>query len=131
MLNNCVFMGRLTRDPEVKITPSGKAVANFTIAVDRNTSVKATDFIPCVAWEKTAELIGHKFAKGSLIALEGSMQGREYQAQDGTKRRVLELLVHRMHFTGEGWGERGAKAQIDQLPAGVEVMDGDDEDLPF
>ena len=98
-------MGRITTDLELKKTSSGISVTSFSIAVDR-TYVKQgeerkTDFINCVAWNKQAEFICKYFGKGSLIAIEGEIQTRQYQAKDGSNRHITEVVVSGVSFTGE------------------------------
>lgn len=86
-MNKAILLGRLTKAPEIKYTQSGKAVASFTLAIDRRKGAngeKQADFIACVAWEKTAETIGNYCAKGQQIAVEGRIQSRSYEAQDGS-----------------------------------------------
>ena len=88
-MNHFVGIGCLTRDPEVRYTQSGKACAKFTLAIDRRKSTdgnQQADFIPCVAWEKTAEVISQYTGKGRKIAVEGRIQTRSYDANDGSKR---------------------------------------------
>ena len=97
MLNRVILMGRITTDLELKKTSSGISVTSFSIAVDR-TYVKQgeerkTDFINCVAWNKQAEFICKYFGKGSLIAIEGEIQTRQYQAKDGSNRHITEVVV--------------------------------------
>ena len=87
-MNHFVGIGRLTRDPEVRYTQSGKAYAKFTLAIDRRKSSdgnQQADFIPCVAWEKTAEVISQYCTKGKKIAVEGRIQTRSYEANDGSR----------------------------------------------
>jgi single-strand DNA-binding protein len=105
MLNRVILMGRLTSDPELKTTPSGVSVTSFSIAVDR-TYVKSgeerkADFFNIVCWRNTAEFVCRFFGKGSLIALEGQLQSRSYQAKDGTNRYVVEVVADNVSFTGE------------------------------
>lgn len=105
MLNKVILMGRITTDLELKKTSSGISVTSFSIAVDR-TYVKQgeerkTDFINCVAWNKQAEFICKYFGKGSLIAIEGEIQTRQYQAKDGSNRHITEVVVSGVSFTGE------------------------------
>ena len=97
-MNTVALMGRLTADPELKHTPNGIATTSFTIAVDRHTKEKQTDFIHCVAWRQTAELICKYFHKGKMIGLEGSIQTRNYTDQDGNKRNATEVLVENVSF---------------------------------
>lgn len=104
-MNQVILIGRLSRDPEIRYTQSGKAVASFTIAVDRRNRRQAemagqptADFIPCVAWDKLAEVIGNNLAKGRRIGVEGRMQVRSYDANDGSKRYVTEVIVNELEF---------------------------------
>ena len=103
-LNKAIIMGRITHDLEVRQTPSGTAVLQFTVAVDRNYSKdgeKQTDFISCVAWRNTAEFIGRYFGKGRMIAVDGRLQSRTYEDKNGTKHYITELIVENANFTGE------------------------------
>ena len=105
MINHIVLMGRLVADPELKTTTSGLSVTNFRIAVDRNYGKngdeKKSDFIDIVCWRNTAEFVCRYFGKGSLIALEGQLQTRTYQAKDGSNRTVYEVVADNVSFTGE------------------------------
>ena len=104
-LNKSIIMGRITHDLEVRQTPSGTAVLQFTVAVDRNYSKdggeKQTDFINCVAWRQTAEFIGRFWNKGRTIAVDGRLQTRTYEDKNGTKHYITELIVENANFTGE------------------------------
>ncbi|MHB1455787.1 MAG: single-stranded DNA-binding protein [Armatimonadota bacterium] len=96
MVNRVVLVGRLTADPELKYTPSGKAVASFTVAVDRRQNSqgeKETDFIPIVAWQKSAEFASNYLSKGRLVAIDGRLQIRSWVAQDGTRRKTAEVVA--------------------------------------
>ena len=98
-MNKFIGVGRLTQDPEVKYTANGKAVANFTIAVNRqNSKDSAADFIPVQAWEKLAEICGNNLSKGRRVLVEGRLQIRSYEAQDGQKRRVAEIVAQNVEF---------------------------------
>ena len=105
MLNHIVIMGRLTRDPELRRTDSGIAVASFTVAVDRDYAAqgqeKETDFIDCVAWRKTGEFVSNYFTKGSMIVVSGRLQLRSWADKDGGKRRSAEIVADNVYF-GEG-----------------------------
>ena len=105
MLNRVVLMGRLVADPELKTTPSGVSVTSFRIAVDRSYvkqgEERKADFIDVVCWRQTAEFVCRYFGKGSLIAVEGQLQSRTYQAKDGSNRYVVEVMVDNVSFTGE------------------------------
>ena len=100
-MNKWIGKVRLTKDPEVRYTQAGKAVASFTLATDRHTKEgQQADFIPCVAWEKLAEIIGNNLSKGREVLVEGRMQVRSYEAQDGSKRYVTECVINNMEFCG-------------------------------
>jgi single-strand DNA-binding protein len=98
-------MGRLVADPELKTTGSGISVTSFRIAVDRSYvkqgEERKADFIDIVCWRQTAEFVCRYFGKGSMIALEGQLQTRTYQAKDGTNRNVVEVVADNVSFTGE------------------------------
>lgn len=102
MLNQVVIMGRLTRDPELRRTGSGTAVASFTLAVDRDfkgqDGERGTDFIDCVAWRNTAEFISKYFAKGRMMVAVGRLQKRDYENKDGEKRYVTEVVCESAYF---------------------------------
>ena len=99
-MNKVILVGRLAQDPEVKYTQSGKAVSTFSLAVSRRVGQgqESTDFIPIVAWEKLAEIIGNNLTKGRRILVEGRLQIRSYEAQDGQKRRVAEVIAQNIEF---------------------------------
>lgn len=105
MINRVVLMGRLVADPELKTTASGISVTTFRIAVDRSYvksgEERQADFFDIVAWRYTAEFICKHFRKGSLIAIDGSLQSRTYQAKDGSNRYVVEVVADNASFTGE------------------------------
>ena len=102
MLNRIVIIGRLTRDPEMRQTPSGTAVCAFTLAVDRSfksaNGERETDFIPVVVWRQLGETCGRYLAKGKLAAVDGRLQIRTYQAQDGSKRTAAEVVADNVRF---------------------------------
>lgn len=126
MLNHIDIMGRLTRDPELRHTQSQTPVATFTVAVDRDTGDKQTDFIDCVAWNKTAEFVSKYFAKGKLVVVSGRLQMRDWTDREGGKRRNAEILVDRAYFA-ENKGPLEAKSvQADFTELGEE-----DGELPF
>lgn len=95
-MNQVFLVGRLTRDVDLKTTQSGKSVASFSLAVNRSND--EADFVECVAWEKTAELLAQYTGKGSKILAQGSLQGRSYEAKDGTNRKVWEVVVRDISF---------------------------------
>ncbi len=103
MLNHIVIMGRLTRDPELRRTGSGIAVASFTVAVDRDFGgrdggEKETDFIDCVAWRQTGEFVSKYFSKGSMAVVSGRLQIRSWTDKDGNKRRTAEIVADNVYF---------------------------------
>ena len=103
MLNHIVIMGRLTRDPELRRTGSGVAVASFTVAVDRDFGgrdggEKETDFIDCVAWRQTGEFVSKYFTKGRMIVVSGRLQIRSWTDKDGNKRRTAEVVADNVYF---------------------------------
>ena len=123
-MNHFVGIGRLTREPNVKYTQSGKAYASFTLAIDRRRSTdgkQQADFIQCVAWEKTAEIISQYVSKGQKIAVDGRIQTRSYE-QDGRKVYVTEVVVQCM----EGCGSKGESGG-GEFPGRTVA----DEDIPF
>ena len=104
-LNVITIMGRLTRDPELRRTGSGTAVASFCVAVDRDwpskeTGEKETDFIDCVAWRQTGEFVSKYFQKGSLIVVSGRLQIRTWTDKDGNKRKTAEIVADNVYFGG-------------------------------
>ena len=166
MLNRIILMGRLVADPELRQTPNGISVATFRIAVDRNyqsknSNERQTDFISCVAWRQTGEFISHYFAKGRMIAVEGSLQTRSYEDKTGAKRTAYDVVVDQAYFAdsrpggaqggnyqaeGNSYGGYGAAPQQSaprfEEPqrgqslsvgsfGGFEELDTDDGDLPF
>ena len=102
MLNKVILIGRLTKEPELRYTPSGAAVASFTLAVNRTRAnaqgERETDFIPVVVWQKQAENCANYIGKGSLVAVDGRLQVRTYDAKDGTKRWVTEVVAESVRF---------------------------------
>ncbi len=105
MLNRVILMGRIVADPELKTTGTGVSVTSFRIAVDRSYvksgEERKADFFDVVCWRNTAEFVCRYFGKGSLIAVEGQLQSRTYQAKDGTNRYVVEVVADNVSFTGE------------------------------
>ena len=103
MLNHITIMGRLVRDPELRRTGSGIAVASFTVAVDRDFGgrdggEKETDFIDCVAWRQTGEFVSKYFTKGRMIVVSGRLQIRSWNDKDGNKRRTAEVVADNCYF---------------------------------
>lgn len=101
-MNKAIILGRLTKDPEVKSTPNGNSVAQFTVAVDRKyknaDGSKTTDFISCVAWRQVADIIGRYFHKGNRILITGEIQTRTYDDQQGVKHYVTEVIANEVDF---------------------------------
>ena len=113
MLNHITIMGRLTRDPELRRTGSGVAVASFTVAVDRDFSgrdggEKETDFIDCVAWRQTGEFVSKYFTKGRMIVVSGRLQIRSWTDKDGNKRRTAEVVADNCYFGDSKRDEGGS-----------------------
>ncbi|WP_017470650.1 single-stranded DNA-binding protein [Amphibacillus jilinensis] len=144
MLNRVVLVGRLTKDPDLRYTASGKAVANFTIAVNRPFSNqqgdREADFINCVIWNKAAENLANYMSKGSLIGIDGNLQTRNYDGQDGKKVYVTEVLAGSVQFlesknktaSNSGNQNQGSnQPNTNTPPDGAEPIDISDDDLPF
>ncbi len=146
-MNKVVLVGRLARDPELRTTQSGTAVVSFTVACDRRFArqgeERQADFISCVAWNKTAEFISRYFTKGMRIALDGRIQTRSYDDQNGNKRYVTEVVAEDVEFAqskNENAGGYSANAydapHIAAAPQAPSAdIDGfmpvEEEDLPF
>jgi single-strand DNA-binding protein len=131
-INKVILTGRLTRDPEMRHTNNSTPVCNFSIAVDNGYGEnKTTDFINCVAWNKTAEFVEKHFTKGRMIALVGRLSTRTWEGQDGKKNYVTEVTVSEVSFCDskpEGQGAtESTQASDDEF---VTLADADD-DLPF
>ena len=118
MLNIAIIMGRLTRDPELRRTNSGKPVASFTVAVDRDYAPegqeKETDFIECVAWNGTAEFIQKYFTKGSMIVVKGRMQIRGWTDKEGNKRKTAEIVADQVYFGESKKSQEGSNSTQNQ-----------------
>jgi len=101
-MNKVILIGRLTKDPEMRTTPSGVATTSFTVAVNRaftgQNGEREADFLNCVSWRKQAENIAKYCVKGTQVAVEGRIQTRNYDAQDGTKRYVTEIIADNVTF---------------------------------
>ena len=100
-LNRVILIGRLVAAPEMRYTPSGKAVANFRLAVDRRGKNDEADFIPIVAWERLAEICGEFLTKGKLVAIEGRLQTRTYETKDGQKRSAFDIVADDMRVAAQ------------------------------
>lgn len=145
-MNKIILLGRLTRDPEVRYTATGKVACEFTLAVDRpyvnQNEQKEADFITCIAWGKTAEVIGNHVYKGQRLLVEGRLQIRSYDAKDGSKRWVTEVIVNHGEFIERKEQQEQQKNQqknrpgTQQQPPAVEdwtTMGSQifDEEIPF
>ena len=156
MLNHIVLMGRLTRDPELRRTGSGIAVASFTLAVDRDFTAQGaereTDFVDIVAWRNTAEFVSKYFTKGGMAVVSGRLQIRNWQDKEGNKRRSAEVVADNVYF-GDSRRDGAASGGFDQsapsyaapyggasyaapaapaAPASdFSMLEGDDDQLPF
>ena len=155
MLNRAIIMGRVTANPELRQTQGGVSVLSFTVAVDsrftNQNGERQTNFIHCVAWRHTAEFVSKYFVKGQMIAVDGSLQSRNYVDKNGNNRSVLELVVENVSFCGskaENGAVRARNAGSEQSFAsgsnsdgfsvgdvegieGFEDLASDDEDMPF
>ncbi len=132
MLNRVILIGRLTADPELRYTQSGTAVANFRLAVDRpflnQSGEREADFIPIVVWDKQAENCANYLNKGRLVAVDGRLQVRSYDAQDGSRRWVTEVVAQDVRFLD--WGKQSDQEGDSQKTA-AESDDFFIEDVPF
>ncbi len=147
MINTVALMGRLTYDPEIKQTSGGVSVVRFQIACDRNYQKSGTerqaDFIDCVAWRQTAEFVSRYFRKGSMIAVEGSIQTQNYTDKNGNNRKSTEVLANNVSFCGskaETGTANNAFAQPEPAPSYSSadssdfeeiVQEDEEDDLPF
>ena len=141
MLNHITIMGRLTRDPELRRTGSGVAVANFTVACDRDFAgkdggEKETDFIDCVAWRQTGEFVSKYFTKGRMAVVSGRLQIRKWKTDQGENRYATEVVADYVYFgdskPGADTSNAPATTYTATAPANDFVMlDGDDAELPF
>ena len=147
MINNVVLMGRLVATPELRSTGTGVSVASFTIAVDRayakQGEQRQADFIDCVAWRNTAEFITRYFQKGSMIAITGNIQTRNYEDKNGNKRKAVEIVVDSASFcgskaeSGTTGGYSAPAAPAAPAPSFTSGSESDfeeiseDDDLPF
>lgn len=129
MLNCAVIMGRLVADPELRTTPNGISVTSFCVAVDRS-FVKAgeerkADFINVVAWRQTADFVTRYFHKGSMIAVQGSIQTRSYEDKNGNKRTAVEIVADNVSFCGSKSEQGGGNHYEAQQPAAPSYQSGD------
>jgi len=139
MVNRCIFIGRVGRDPELRYTVDGTPVASFSLAVSESWKGKdgnkqeRTEWVNCTAWRKLAEIIGQYVHKGSLVYVEGKMQSREYDGKDGTTKKVTEIVLNDMKMLG-GKGEGGSSSS--SRPAPQRSQDDDtfvpeEDDIPM
>ncbi len=150
MLNRIILMGRLTRDPELRHTQSGIAVASFSLAVERDfnskdSGEKQTDFVDIVAWRNTAEFVSRYFSKGRMAIVEGRLQIRPWEDRDGNKRRSAEVVADNIYFGDSKRSEDGSSSTGGYAPQTSErqtytapqtqsdfaEIDDDESDLPF
>ena len=145
-MNKVILIGRLTKDPELRYTQTGKAVCNFTLAVDRpftTSGEREADFVPCVVWNKPAENVAKYLSKGRQCAVEGRLQTRSYDGNDGTRKYITEVIANSVEFIGSnGTSSPAPKSNFDEFDNGVQddfnqsSSSGEevffaDEDLPF
>ena len=135
-MNKIILMGRLTRDPEVRYTPTGKVVCQFTVAVDRpfmsQDGQREADFIPVVIWGKSAELCGNSLTKGQRVLVEGRLQIRSYDAKDGSKRWVTEVIANSFEFIErKGEFSHAGGAQMPNAAGNNGNMDSFGSQVPF
>ena len=141
MINRVVLVGRLTRDPELRRTGSGNSVCSFTVAVDNRSKnpdgTRGTSFIPCVVFQQSADNMVRFLRKGALVGIEGRLNQRSYQRQDGTTARVIEVLCDSVQFLEpKQVGEGDEIPTFDDQPAestsnNLDAVDLPDDDLPF
>ena len=147
MLNSAIIMGRLVADPELRTTGNGNSVTTFTVAVDRRFvrqgEERQTDFIDIVAWRQTAEFVSRYFRKGSMIAVQGSIQTRMYEDKNGNKRKAVEIVADNASFCGSkaesgtgDYGRSGSVMNSQPAPSYSTADEGDfkeipEDDLPF
>ena len=136
MLNKVFVMGRLARDPELRRTQSGTAVASFTLAVDRDfkdrsTGERGVDWINCVAWRQSAEFVSRYFTKGRMAVVEGRLQVSEWTDRDGSKHWKTEVVADSIYFGDSKTSAPGQPAEASATPAYTAESDVDDGELPF
>lgn len=132
--NRVILAGNLTRDPELRYIPSGQAVTNFTIAINRNYTTQAgerreeTSFIPIVVWGKQGETCNQYLTKGRAVLVEGRLQQHSWETQEGQKRNTIEVIADRVVFLGGAKPSEGGEEEI--LPQNV-TLENKNEDVPF
>ncbi len=148
MLNRVILIGRLTRDPELKYTTNGTAVATFTLAINRRFNKEETDFIDVVTWKGLAENCANYLGKGRLAAVEGRLQIRSYETKEGQKRKVAEVVADDVRFLDKGgtgsspgsgqtssprrehdqWEDLGREVRLED----IDIVDkNEDDEIPF
>ena len=131
MINKAILMGRLTRDPELRRTDSGKAVCNFTVAINNGYGEEQkADFVSCVAWNKTAEFVDKYFAKGRMIIVVGRIQTRTWEDRDGKKNYATEVVASEVSF-GESKKDAGGGSAGNTSADSDEFTLIDSDDIPF
>jgi single-strand DNA-binding protein len=136
MLNRVILIGRLTKDPELRYTPNGVAVARFTLAVDRRQAKdreRETDFIDIVVWQKLAETCANYIGKGRLIAVEGRLQIRSYDDNQGIRRKAAEVVAENVRFLDRA-KEAGASYNAGHADEGIgsgSEISFNEDDIPF
>lgn len=140
MLNKAILVGRLTKDPELRSTQSGVSVVSFSVAVTRSYArqgeERQTDFINCVAFRNTADFISRYFSKGSMIGVDGSIQTRTWDDQEGKRHWVTEVMVNEAHFVESKRDSAAAGGTAAPVGDGADLPmefgpDATDDDLPF
>ena len=129
MLNQVTLMGRLTRDPELKYTSTNKPVTSFRLAVQRDTNNDVADFVDCVAWDKTAEMVSRYYRKGERMGVDGRIHTRNWVDSDGNNRSATEVVVDRAYFVEPK--PRGDVAHSPEPSSKVADIDEEDGELPF
>lgn len=134
MLNHITIMGRLTKDPELRYTQNQTPVASFTLACDRSTkkdAEKQTDFIECVAWQGTAEMVAKYFTKGRMAAVEGRLQIRPWKDKEGNNRKTAEVVVSSIYFADSKQSGQRSEPSPEQARDDDYAELEDDGELPF
>jgi single-strand DNA-binding protein len=143
MVNLVILVGRLTANPELRYAPTGQPVASFTLAVDRPFANQAgereTDFIPIVVWRKAAEVVTQHLSKGRLVAVQGRLQIRSYEARDGSRRKAAEVVASSIRFLPDGRGKTNGAGAKDEAATVTEqiargeppVEEREAEEVPF
>ncbi len=140
MLNCAILMGRMVNDPELRTTTSGVSVTSFRIAVDRafqkQGEDRQTDFIDIVAWRQTADFVTRYFRKGSMIAVQGSIQTRQYEDKQGNKRTAVEVVADNVSFCGSKAEQSNAAPSFPTVTPSANIAmsvenDDDNDDMPF